>query len=345
MLSFIGNLKDYEKYRKGDSEDTIISKMSFGAISASRTFLDATFLMSINSFLKALTETENVGEEFIKSLFKTAKGFVLPSLYTQAARDIQRAFDIPEKEVGTSLVAELVRDIPVARNMLNDKVNIWGERSIPDTDKFISKSEDTELTTTLTDKKIPLTKPNANTKNIIDIESGKFRAMTDNEFLDYSEERGKYLYQTLTDRLEDIKDMSKEDAQKEVNSIVSDASKLAEAKASLPEESYNSLKREMKDEAREKKFDSKDKNQEKDIEERLAKITPEYKKEIENIKKNDVSQISRYIISKIKQSGTKSKEIQKLVASQKLTDEYVDMVSSAVNKILKQQELAKPTIK
>jgi hypothetical protein len=345
MLSFIGNLKDYEKYRKGDSEDTIISKMSFGAISASRTFLDGTFLTSVNSFLKALTETENVGEEFIKSLFKTAKGFVLPSLYTQSARDIQRAFDVPEKEVGTSLVAELVRDIPVARNMLNDKVNIWGERSIADTDKFTSKSEDTDLTATLTSKKIFLTRPNIKTANIIDIESGKFRAMTDNEFFDYAEARGKYLKENLLLRLEDIKDMSKEDAQKEVNSIVSDASKLAEAKISLPEESYNSLKREMKDESREKKFDSKDKKQEKDIEERLAKVTPEYKKEIENIKKNDVSQISRFVVSKIKQNGNTFKEIEKLVAVEKLTDAYADIVFSEVNKILKQQRAAEQTIK
>ena len=169
--------------------------------------------------------------------------------------------------------------------------------------------------------------------------------MTDNEFFDYAEARGKYLKENLLLRLEDIKDMSKEDAQKEVNSIVSDASKLAEAKISLPEESYNSLKREMKDEAREKKFDSKDKKQEKDIEERLAKVTPEYKKEIENIKKNDVSQISRFVVSKIKQNGNTFKEIQKLVAAEKLTDAYADIVFSEVNKILKQQEAVKQTIK
>jgi hypothetical protein len=97
----------------------------------------------------------------------------------------------------------------------------------------------------------------------------------------------------------------------------------------------------MRTQYREKKNELKAKKEEKASEERGAKVTPEYKKEIENIKKNDVSQISRFIVSKIKQSGTKSREIQKLLATEKLTDEYVDMVSSAVNKILKQQEAAK----
>ena len=347
MFSLIGNLKDYDKYRKENTDENLLDKLSFAAIGASRTFLDGTFLMSINSFLKALTETEagDAVDDAMKSIFKTVKGFVLPALYTQAAREVQIVFDIPEKEVGTSLIAELVRDIPVARNMLNDRVNIWGQRSIADTDKFTSKSEDTDLTTTLTSKKIFLTRPNVKTTNIIDIESGKFRAMTDNEFFNYAEERGKYLYETLIDRLEDIKEMSNEDAQKEVNSIVSDASKLAEAKSSLPIESYDRLKREMRNQYREKKDESKAKKEEKSSEERGAKVTPEYKKEIENIKKNDVSQISRFIVSKIKQSGTKSREIQKLLATEKLTDEYVDMVSSAVNKILKQQEAVKPTTK
>lgn len=343
MLSFIGNLKDYEKYRKGDSEDTIISKMSFAAISASRTFLDGTFLMSINSFLKSLTETENVSEEALKSSFKIAKGFVLPSLYTQAARDIQRAFDIPEKEVGTSLVAELVRDIPVARNMLNDKVNIWGERSVPDTDKFISKSEDTDLTSTLTDKKIPLTKPNANTTNIIDIEKGKFRAMNGNEFLDYSEERGKYLYETLTDRLEDIKEMSKEDAQKEVNSIVSDASKLAEAKVSLPKDSYEMIKLEMDIKNIGENQKAKEKMLYKQAMESALSITPEYKKEIEDIKNDNVSQISRYIVSKSEKEIAMN-DVIKLLQLGKISENNMSKVVIAASQLL-EERAAEQTIK
>jgi hypothetical protein len=347
MLSLIGNFQDYEKYRKEKNDDSVLNRMTFAAINASRTFLDGTFLVSLNSFLKALTETkaDRVGDDYVKSLFKTAKGFVLPALVTQTSREVQAAFDIPEKDAGNSLLAEIIKDIPVARNSLNDKLNIWGERSIADTDKFTSKSEDTELSKALLDKKVFLTKPNKKTENIIDIENGKFRAMTDNEFFSYAEERGKYLKENLLLRLEDIKEMSAEDAQKEVSSIVSDASKLAMAKVSLPEESYNSLKIEMRDEAREKKFDSKDKKQDKDIEERLANVTPEYKKEIENIKKNDVSQVSRFVVSKVKKNGNTFKEIEKLVAAEKLTDEYADIVFSEVNKILKQQEAVKPTTK
>ena len=343
MLSFIGNLKDYEKYRKGDSEDTIISKMSFAAVSASRTFLDGTFLTSVNSFLKALTETEDVGEEALKSSFKIVKGFVLPALYTQSAREVQRAFDVPEKEVGTSLIAELVRDIPVARNMLNDKVNIWGERSIADTDKFISKSEDTDLTSTLTSKKIFLTRPNVKTANIIDTETGKFRAMTDNEFFNYAEARGKYLKENLLLRLEDIKDMSKEDAQKEVNSIVSDASKLAEAKVSLPKDSYEMIKLEMDIKNIGENQKAKEKMLYKQAMESALSITPEYKKEIEDIKNDNVSQISRYIVSKSEKEIAMN-DVIKLLQLGKISENNMSKVVIAASQLL-EERAAEQTIK
>jgi hypothetical protein len=347
MFSLIGNIKDYDKYRKEEPTSTLWDKASFGAINASRTFLDGTFLTSINSFLKAITETKvgQVGDDAIKSLFKTAKGFVLPALYTQSAREVQRAFDVPEKEVGTSLIAELVRDIPVARNTLNDKVNIWGEKSIADTDKFTSKSEDTELVKVLTDKKAFISKPNIKTANIIDIDNGKFRVMTNNEFFNYAVYRGKYLKETLLSRLEDIKAMPAEDAKKEVTSIVSDASKLAEARISLPLESYKELEAEMRDQYLEKKFDSEDAKKDKDIDEELAGVTTEYKKEIENIKKDNISQISRFLVSKVNQKGDLDKEIEKLLASKKLTEEYEDAVYSSVDEILKQQQAAKQTTK
>jgi hypothetical protein len=336
MFSLIGNIKDYDKYRKEPLDDSLWRKASFGAINASRTFLDGTFLMSINSFLKALTEKENVGEEALKSLFKTAKGFVLPALYTQSAREIQRAFDIPEKEVGTSLIAELVRDIPVARNTLNDKVNIWGEKSIADTDKFTSKSEDTELVKVLTDKKAFISKPNIKTANIIDIDNGKFRVMTNNEFFNYAVYRGKYLRETLLSRLEDIKAMPAEDAKKEVTSIVSDASKLAEAKVSLPEASYNQIKLEIDIKNIGDNQKAREKTLYKKAMESALQITPDFKKEIEDIKNDNISQISRYIVSKSDKEIAMG-DIIKLMQLGKISEDKVSQVVAASSQLLKER--------
>lgn len=338
MLSLIGNIKDYDKYRKEEPTSTLWDKASFGAINASRTFLDGTFLTSINSFLKAITETKvgQVGDDAIKSLFKTAKGFVLPALYTQSAREVQRAFDVPEKEVGTSLIAELVRDIPVARNTLNDKVNIWGEKSIADTDKFISKSEDTELVKVLTDKKAFISKPNIKTANIIDIENGKFRVMTNNEFFNYAVYRGKYLKETLLSRLEDIKAMPAEDAKKEVTSIVSDASKLAEAKVSLPEASYNQIKLEIDIKNIGDNQKAREKTLYKKAMESALQITPDFKKEIEDIKNDNISQISRYIVSKSDKEIAMG-DIIKLMQLGKISEDKVSQVVAASSQLLKER--------
>jgi hypothetical protein len=338
MLSLIGNIKDYDKYRKEEPTSTIWDKASFGAINASRTFLDGTFLTSINSFLKAITETKvgQVGDDAIKSLFKTAKGFVLPALYTQSAREVQRAFDVPEKEVGTSLIAELVRDIPVARNTLNDKVNIWGEKSIADTDKFISKSEDSELVKTLTDKKAFISKPNIKTANIIDIENGKFRVMTNNEFFNYAEARGKYLKETLLSRLEDIKAMPADEAKKEVTSIVSDASKLAEAKVSLPEASYNQIKLEIDIKNIGDNQKAREKTLYKKAMESALQITPDFKKEIEDIKNDNISQISRYIVSKSDKEIAMG-DIIKLMQLGKISEDKVSQVVAASSQLLKER--------
>ena len=341
MFSFIGNLKDYTKYRKEELGDNLWDKTTFAAISASRTFLDGTFLMSVNAVLKSLTETKDVGDEFVKSLFKTAKGFVLPALYTQTAREIQKIFDIPEKEAGINLLAELVKDIPVARNMLNDKVNIYGERSTPDTDKFISKSEDTDLTKTLIEKKAFISKPNAKTASIIDIETGQFRAMTNNEFFNYAESRGKYLKETLLENLEMIKNMPANDARKEVNSIVSDAGELAEAKISLTESSYKAFKLEMDIKHIGENQKAKEKMLYKKAMESALNITPEYKKEIEELNNDNVSQISRYIVSK---SGNKvaMKEVIKLLRLGKISEDKMSKVVVAASRLLKQRTPEQP---
>lgn len=338
MLSLIGNFQDYEKYRKEKNDDSVLNRMAFAAINASRTFLDGTFLVSLNSFLKALTETkaDRVVDDYVKSLFKTAKGFVLPALITQTSREVQRAFDIPEKDAGNSLLAEIIKDIPVARNSLNDKLNIYGEKSIADTDKFTSKSEDTELSKTLLDKKVFLTKPNQKTQNIIDIEDGKFRAMTDDEFFDYAQQRGQYLKETLLQNINTIKSLPTEDAQKEVSSIVSDASALAEAKVSLPEASYKMFKLEMDIKHIGENQKAKEKMLYKQAMESALNISSEYKKEIEDIKNDNVSQVSRYIASKSEEKIAMG-EVIKLLQLGKISENNMSKVVIAVSQILKER--------
>ena len=144
-------------------------------------------------------------------------------------------------------------------------------------------------------------------------------------------------------RLEDIKDMSKEDAQKEVNSIVSDASKLAEAKVSLPKDSYEMIKLEMDIKNIGENQKAKEKMLYKQAMESALSITPEYKKEIEDIKNDNVSQISRYIVSKSEKEIAMN-DVIKLLQLGKISENNMSKVVIAASQLL-EERAAEQTIK
>jgi len=197
-LSMIGNLMDFEKYRGEKADDeTALKKLSLAFSASTRTFLDATFLSSLNDLLLIATNpfSEDAVSNFTKSLQNSAKSFVIPNLYTQGFKQVQASFDIPNKEVKETNLGWLLRDIPIAREMYNDQLDIFGNPVIPDTDKFFSgKDEDAPVYYEVAAGPLfNIKKPSIRTVKVEDPSTGEMTFLTPDEYYLFSKYRGEYL--------------------------------------------------------------------------------------------------------------------------------------------------------
>lgn len=233
-LSFIGNLNDYDKYRKEKiTDEGMGTKVGAAATASMRTFLDGTFLANMNTFLSTIVETskENIQDDAIKALMNTGRGFVVPNLYTQAAKDIQSIFDIPTKETSGTLMGQILRDVPVARDKYSNKINVLGEEIIPDTDKFSSGVKDSPAFQLIVDKKAWIAPLSIRKTTIEDPETEEPRLMTQEEFYEFSKFRGEYIKTYILDHLQELQEMDAEEVRKELETVKGDATD--EAKTQL----------------------------------------------------------------------------------------------------------------
>jgi len=139
MLALIGKVRDSQHYKKEKFTDNYYTKFASAAGSTIKTFFDNTFLSSVNTFLNAIfnVRTENTIDDLMRTTMKTLNSFVLPNLYSQAAKDIENEMGIPVKDMDSRYYAQLLKDIPFARNIFQNKVNALGDDVIPDDDKYI----------------------------------------------------------------------------------------------------------------------------------------------------------------------------------------------------------------
>ena len=209
-LSMIGNLVDYEKYRGEKSDDeTVMKKLSLAFSASTRTFLDATFLSSLNDLLLIAMDpfSPNAISNFTKSLQNTSKNFVIPNLYTQSFKQVQESFDMPNKEVKDTYMGWLLRDIPVAREMYKDQINVLGEPVIPDTDKFTSgKDEDKSWHySVLGTKLFNIKKPSIRTVVVTDPKTLENTPLNENEYYLFSLYRGQFIKEAMDEELKENK--------------------------------------------------------------------------------------------------------------------------------------------
>lgn len=199
-LSLVGNIKDFERYRGEKLTDDGLGTMASVAVgSTTRLMLDQTFLSSLNTFLSAAMDQRNedrVGD-LQKSLVKSATTVVVPNLYTQTAKEVERAFGVDLKETNNTMFGATMQHVPFARNMYYDKINGLGETIPPDTDKFISFSTDERLWQLLASKRATVSQGSIRTQKIIDGQTKQKRLMTQKEYYIYSLKRGEYIKQWL----------------------------------------------------------------------------------------------------------------------------------------------------
>lgn len=229
-FALIGNVRDVEKYRETKLTDKgLLTQFGVAAGATSRAFLDQTFLSSANSFLSAAMDPRNEdrASDLARSLEKTAAGFVVPALYTQAAREVENWMDIPSKEVRGTWMGVILKDIPVARNGYEDKLNALGEPVVPRTNILLSSVEPDKIWNLIADKKAWIGVPSRNTVTVVDPETEQERILTDKEYYDFVKNRGGYIKNYLEENYDELAAMSPEEARTEIKNVKRDATKYA----------------------------------------------------------------------------------------------------------------------
>lgn len=233
-LSIIGWMRDKQKYssEKKVDEGTAIQLVR-ATQSIVKTLFDMTFVQGLNTFTNQLVNEDMMNEDKLKSMIgRSASTIVKPALVTQSARDLQAILEIPSKDVRGEIAGQLLQDIPVARDMYYNRVNVLGEPVIPNTDKFISKRKPHKIFDALEKLNITIEEPNR--RRLIIEDNGVFRYATKEEFYKYSVSRGRSIKERLTELIEDkdrpLMSMDKKDARELVKRVITRITQVESAK-------------------------------------------------------------------------------------------------------------------
>ncbi len=243
-LGFVGHFNDLVKYKEVKDEEGITARLSKAAGLSVASLFQGTYLNGLGDLLSTVLDpraSEGLVDKAAKGAINAGRSLILPNLYTQAAQDMERIFDVPRKETrdvkgatsasdyAKSLMARTVQDIPFARNAFYDKINIIGEPIKYDTDKFESGNIPNPVIELLVDKKAVFAPMNRNAEKLYDTETGQERALTDEEFYRYAKEKGTYIKKALEGKLELYQKMPEEKFKKELTKIKTDATTSAKA--------------------------------------------------------------------------------------------------------------------
>jgi len=225
-FAIIGSLNDYDKYNKKSLDDPEMqSKLGVIVNQTKDVIFNSTAIAGMNTFLKLVTESNNetIGSKIQTATANLAKGFVVPNLYTQTAREIESIMGIPMKETKGTWFGPMLADIPFARDQYYNKVNVFGEEVIPDTDRFISTAEDNKLIDLFIKNKYFPTVPSIKTQKIIDPKTDKERLMTQEEYYKFAKRRGERIKELMLDRYERLEKKDPKAFEKMMKKIVESA--------------------------------------------------------------------------------------------------------------------------
>lgn len=188
MLGFFGNMNDKEKYATNEDEATTLKQVELAAYRTGHLMSDMTWINSGGTLLGALSQPNpSGGNEIGNALEQSAKGFLIPQAYTQAAQEVENIWRLPQKQVN-NMWENMVQDIPIARNKLNDKINALGDPIIRDVDVITSSETTDPVWRFLLDKGGWVAPVNKNSMVIFD--GKEERAITDEEYYTFSKLRG-----------------------------------------------------------------------------------------------------------------------------------------------------------
>jgi hypothetical protein len=231
-LGYVGNINDLMKYTDVD-EETIISLMTTSAGMTTASFFQGTFLTGLDDFASAVLDPRSVGkgqqvmEKILNSGVSAARAVLIPNLFSQVSQSVQKITNDYKKETRETIMGKFLQDVPYARDIYFNKINILGDPISPDTDKFYSANKPNKVIDLLIEKKKVFGAINRKAEQIYDITLGKQRALTDEEFFEYSKEKGQFIKNALLKDYDKFSKMTSSEFGKELASIKKKATESA----------------------------------------------------------------------------------------------------------------------
>lgn len=265
LFASVGMLRDSEKYGNKKIDETVLNKWSlfFGGL-LQETLKAAGFVESANTFVNAIMNERNTDkmlDKLISWLSSTASSFVPvigTNFYQQIANTFRERLNIPDKEYYGTYFGKIARNIPVARDKYNNKVNGLGEE-LPGRSTSIVYSDLPEGPYVKLWQLLAKNGQNTGLQNIKTatlIKDEKEVPMTETEYYNYAKYRGEFLRETLEDNYEYLYGLSKDEFEKELNNIKTIATTLGKVRVQNPDiktyKEYKKILREqMKEETKE----------------------------------------------------------------------------------------------
>jgi hypothetical protein len=231
-LGYVGNINDLMKYTDAD-EETIISLMTTSAGMTTASFFQGTFLTGLDDFASAVLDPRSVGkgqqvmEKILNAGVSATRALLIPNLFSQVSQSVQKITNDYKKETRETIMGKFLQDVPYARDIYFNKINILGDPISPDTDKFYSANKPNKVIDLLIEKKKVFGAINRKAEEIYDITLGKQRALTDEEFFEYSKEKGQFIKNALLKDYDKFSKMTSSEFGKELAAIKKKATESA----------------------------------------------------------------------------------------------------------------------
>lgn len=241
MMVVAGNLADDEKYRGAKlTEENTIQRVFISAFRALQYTKDMTALKGAANFLAALDSKNptNIGKFIATQSAASATGYLpFAALEAQLVKDYDAAQGNGKKQALT-FSDKLIQNIPVARGLLGDAIDQFGDPVPQDTDRLFSAPPTRDPQTQalwdyLTDNGLFISvPPRTLSQTILDATRRTERNMTDEEYYRFMQERGKLIKQLLPVAIPLLKGRPAAEQQKFLNEkIVKTATEAAKFRA------------------------------------------------------------------------------------------------------------------
>lgn len=238
MLAVIGNLNDGERYRQEhiqDSDDALHA-LWLNAFRALQFTKDQTALKGAADFLTAADSKspEQLTRWAQRLAVGTVRGYVpWSAMLTQLAKDGERLAGQPKKQARTFGQA-LVQDIPVARDGLQNALDVLGDPLPIDTDRILSERPTRDAPTRAVwdwlEKNhlfIPTPSRNSGGAMVLRAHHGEETPMTDAEYYRFVQKRGQLLKASLQQQLPELQSLTPAEAKKVLKQQVQRATRAA----------------------------------------------------------------------------------------------------------------------